>query len=437
MIPGTGAVDAGPKRFRDTGTHRTAPPGETLDRAMALAPRLGITRVANLTGLDRLGVPVAAAFRPNSRSLAVFGGKGATLAAAKASAVMEAAEAWHAECVLLPRRRARHAELLEEELDALDPSTLARAADAPAGDPRDAAYDWVEGRDLATGAPRWVPLDAVAADFTVNGMPRSALRATTNGLASGNHVLEAVAHGLAELVERDALALWAARPDAEQDAAALDLGTAPAALRRELLDRFAEAGLLLRAFDATSDVGIAAVVCLVGDAEGGEGGALAELGAGCHPDPAVALARAASEAAQARLTRISGARDDLPAGAWRAQHRAERAEAADSWFRATAGASRSFSFLPDCATDTLAGDIAAMLALLDAAGLRRVTWVDLSRPELGLPVVRVVAPLLEGPPGRSGGGYAPGPRARRVAAARASVPPGARGAAPTADNGAP
>ena len=60
-------VDAeGPKRFRN-GTHRTIDPAATLARVVPLAPRMGITRIAVLTGLDVLGIPVAAAVRPNSR----------------------------------------------------------------------------------------------------------------------------------------------------------------------------------------------------------------------------------------------------------------------------------------------------------------------------------------------------------------------------------
>lgn len=414
MIPGVDAPDAGPKRFRDGGTHRTGTPEAVLARVLPLAPRLGITRVANITGLDRIGVPVAAAYRPNSRSLAVFQGKGASLAAAKASAVMEAAEAWHAEHVELPRRRGRRAEVLAAGLPAVDPASLARAADTPPCDPREVVFDWVEGRDLFTGDPRWVPLDVVTADFTVDGMPRGPLRATANGLASGSHPFEAIAHALAEVIERDALALWYALPDAAQDATALDLGTVPAALRAGLLDRFGAAGVALRAFDTTSDVGVATVLCLAAEERGGaeEGDVLAELGAGCHPDPAVALARAVAEAAQGRLQRIAGAREDLAEGKWRDRLRAERAAAARAWLNASVVSRRPFGTLPDLAGDTLADDIAAMLARLAAAGLQEAVWVDLARPEIGIPVVRVIVPGLEGLPGSDGGGYVQGPRAK-------------------------
>ena len=74
--------------------------GATLARVLPMAPRMGITRFAVLTGLDVLGIPVVAATRPNSRSIAVHQGKGVTLAAAKASAVMEAVETFHAETMI-------------------------------------------------------------------------------------------------------------------------------------------------------------------------------------------------------------------------------------------------------------------------------------------------------------------------------------------------
>ena len=58
------------KTYR-AGTHRSTAPEETLARVAPLLPALGITRLANITGLDRIGIPVVVACRPNSRSLAV------------------------------------------------------------------------------------------------------------------------------------------------------------------------------------------------------------------------------------------------------------------------------------------------------------------------------------------------------------------------------
>jgi YcaO-like protein with predicted kinase domain len=412
VLNGVEAPDDGPKRYSD-GTHRVATPEATLARVLPLAPTFGITRVAVLTGLDKVGIPVAAAYRPNSRSLAVFQGKGATTAVAKVSAVMEAIEAWHAENLDLSARRGRYDELVAAGLHAMDPARLPQAADAVGEDPRGAVLDWVEGRDLFTGAPRWAPRDLVTGGITLGDTPPSPLQATAVGLAAGNHVLEALVHALAEVIERDALALWRLLPEWAQEATVLDAATAPAELRTALLDRFGAAGVALRLFDVTSDIRVPVVLCLAVPEEETDDAVQSELGSGCHPDPAVVLARAVTEAAQVRLTRIAGARDDLDPTAWDAPRRAERERIMRRWLRETTLAVRPFSALPGCAGATLREDLGAMLARLAAAGLAEAVWVDLTRPEVGLPVVRVIVPGLEGP-AKEGGGYVPGERARRL-----------------------
>src|SRR5262249_35738572 len=84
------------------GSRRTRRPEETLADFGRFAGQFGITRLANVTGLDYGGIPTYMAVRPNARTLAVSQGKGATPAAAKASAFMEATELWHAEEPRLP-----------------------------------------------------------------------------------------------------------------------------------------------------------------------------------------------------------------------------------------------------------------------------------------------------------------------------------------------
>lgn len=404
--------DGGVKQYFD-GTHRIVAPEVTLASVLPFAQRFGITRLANLTGLDTIGVPVAAAYRPNSRSVAVFQGKGSTVAAAKASAFMEAAEAWHAEQVVQSPTRGSYSELIAIGTPAVDPARLPRSADAPI-DPREAELMWVEGRDLFTGMPRWVPLDLVTADYTADGPASGTMQATTSGLAAGNHILEALCHALCEAIERDALALWRLLPDSVQDATALDLATADSGLRATLLDRFAAAGVELRAFDVTSNIGVPSVLCLAAEEDDCDE-IQPELGSGCHPDAMVALARAASEAAQVRLTRIVGARDDLIPESYEPSRCAVRARAAREWLNSVPreAAKHDCRNLPACSGSTLRADLQAILTRLAAAGLEEAVWVNLTKPEIGLPVVRVVVPGLEGPATRAGGGYVPGERAQR------------------------
>ncbi|KYF86628.1 hypothetical protein BE20_00300 [Sorangium cellulosum] len=93
------------------GTHRQVPPEETLRRVRRLMPVMGITRIANVTGLDNIGIPVVMVCRPNSRSLSVSQGKGLDLPTAQASGLMESVEAYHAERIDLPLKLASYEEL--------------------------------------------------------------------------------------------------------------------------------------------------------------------------------------------------------------------------------------------------------------------------------------------------------------------------------------
>ncbi|MET0410357.1 MAG: YcaO-like family protein, partial [Polyangiaceae bacterium] len=94
--------------------NRARSPAETFARLQPLFPLVGITRVANVTGMDSIGIPVFMVVRPNARSLSVSQGKGLSEGAAKISGVMESVEQWHAERIHLPLRLARLDELATE-----------------------------------------------------------------------------------------------------------------------------------------------------------------------------------------------------------------------------------------------------------------------------------------------------------------------------------
>ena len=92
-------------------THRAVPPAETLARIRPLLPQMGITRIANVTGLDVIGIPVAQAIRPNAKGLSISQGKGADLDCARVSAAMESVEGYHGEQTAGPLRMASYREM--------------------------------------------------------------------------------------------------------------------------------------------------------------------------------------------------------------------------------------------------------------------------------------------------------------------------------------
>ncbi len=135
--------DSVPKRFR-AGTHRLIAPDETMARLQPLLPVMGITRIANITGLDTIGIPVVMVCRPNSRSLAVSQGKGLDLPSARVSGVMESIELHHAERIHLPLKWASHEELRFTH-SLVPPDTLVRTSLSHFH--RDAPILWIEGHD--------------------------------------------------------------------------------------------------------------------------------------------------------------------------------------------------------------------------------------------------------------------------------------------------
>jgi ribosomal protein S12 methylthiotransferase accessory factor len=373
------------KRFRD-GTHRARPPKETLARARRLARRVGVTRLAHLTGLDELGIPVYSAIRPNGRSLSTSQGKGLDHAAAAVSALMESLETWHAEHMTLPVVRGSYRELAAR--GAVDPRTLPHAGRARAT--LGARLEWVRGWDLARAAPVLVPRESVTLDCVFPRRRAPLFDVSSNGLASGNHLLEAIVHGLCEVIERDAEARW--RAARGQRRVALDAVRDPAC--RALLDRFAAAGAHAAVWDITSDVGVPAYGCaLIEDPRRPSWRALGLYqGFGCHLAPEVALARALCEAAQTRVTYVAGSRDDFFPFDYERATDAELLEQIWDELAAPPDERVRLADAPCLAGATFEDDVRTLVERLTAAGAREVIAVDLTRPELALPVVKVLVP---------------------------------------------
>lgn len=404
--------DAGVHKAYRKGTHRTITPADTLERARPFLGELGITRIANVTGLDRIGIPVVMVCRPNARSIAVSQGKGLDLAAAKASGLMEAVETYHAEHITAPLLLGSYTELRTTrrlaDVDEL-PSTLESRFHP------DLPMLWIEGEDLLENTPIWLPYEVVHANYTLPFPTGSGcFTASTNGLASGNHRLEAIGHGLCEVIERDATTLWRIKNKEATRATGLDLDSVDDPACRDALQRFADAGIDVRVWVTTSDVGIASFYCLIVDER--DQSTHTTDGAGCHLAREVALLRALTEAAQVRTTYIAGSREDLPSGEYaRSTRRRRRREgrAFMTWHTPA----RRFREVPSVERETFEEDLDELLRRLRAVGVKQVAMVDLTKKEFQLPVVRVVIPGLEGPDEHAG--YVPGARAKAAREAAA------------------
>jgi len=395
-------------------THRTIAPEQTLEKiAMSgLAGAAGITRVANVTGLDAIGIHVVTVCRPNSRSLAVAQGKGITLAAAKASGLMEAIELYIAERPQLATYRASYDEIRRSG-EALDPVELAR--------PRTSWYRrnlpilWVQGRDLARGTPLFVPFDLVHMDWTLPLPTGSEIFSlTSNGLASGNHPMEAVSHAICELVERDATTLFQRIPAAEKRRRRVALASIDTPECREALARFRSAGVGVAVWETTSDIGIPCFLCMICQGSSGPFEALPPVGGeGCHPSRAIALLRALTEAAQKRLTMITGSRDDLLYPEYARRTDPHYIKVMSELIQSADG-ERSFHTSPSRDFESCEQDVAWERERLASVGLKQVVSVELASHECGIHVVRVLIPGLEAIHDLPG--YVPGARARALSA---------------------
>jgi YcaO-like protein with predicted kinase domain len=403
----TPALEAAlPKAFR-RGTHRMMTPAETLARFRGFAVEMGITRLGNITGLDRIGIPVAVAVRPNSRSVSVSQGKGLDLTQAMTSALMEAVEGFHAEEVG-KGRRAPYRELAAHGR-VVDPDMLSRTGQAF---DIDVPIHWLEGVDLLRQEPCWVPAEIVHTDYTqpLDGY----FLAGSNGLASGNHLVEALSAAICELIERDAVAVWSASGIRARAQRSLDVASIDDPDCLALLAKYDDAGIAVRLWNVTTDIAVAAFVCDICDLSVHEPRRLRHFhGAGCHPDRAIALARALTEAAQTRLTYITGIRDDLLPVEYEEPPTADVVDALLDALREESEPHR-FHEVPTFTADDLSQDLRQELECLRSAGIARVVAIDLTRPDFGIPVVRVVIPGLDGDVKHPH--YLPGMRARRAAA---------------------
>jgi ribosomal protein S12 methylthiotransferase accessory factor len=369
-----------PRMMTFPGTRRTRDPEDTMER---IGPRLryyGITRLADVTGLDVIGIPVVMSVRPLATTLSVSQGKGVTLTHAKVSAAMEAIELWHAEQAV-PKPRLEAVAVAELDLP-YDVRGLEQAEGSLLTDRT--RLDWIAA-DVLTGGDTLVPSAAVRLGMTGTSWRGHHITASSNGLASGNTLAEATVHALYEQIERDCTSVLARLP--VRDRTIVDPTSVDDAHCAALIELIRSVGGWVEIADATAERW-RPVRCFTCNLWLPDMGAMVG-GSGAHLDPAIALSRAITEAVQSRLTFIVGSRDDINPRVYGDELTRPPAAAPATVLWTEAGA------VPLPATDVEELDLLATLvaSVTGTAPMR----VDLTRPEEAedFAVVKTLSPGLD------------------------------------------
>lgn len=376
-----------PVVYRSNG-NRTASPRRVLRRLEALMPAIGVTRVAEISHLSFNAFPTFQSTRPSLWAHPDIGqntgaqGKGFDATQAKISAMMESVEGYCAEPRMahLIRGTFRY---LSHHHAIMDPRRFTRCLDQAEPTP-DEPLMWTPAAELQLGTQVLIPAETVFFPFLPHDYAtRAQFPATSNGLAAGSTYLEAVLHGLYEVIERHVVGMW---EDGEAEPRPLELGELPR-LRQAPVLRALE-GSALSLFALLVGVRAPPVLgCIL--AVDGNGFA----GFGCAGDIDTAADRALSEALQAVAVRYSAAREDIsrhvaPApNAPRVQAPRPPRPRGAPWTRR-----QLRQRVWDRRFRDLRSEYRALLGWCEQAGLPQVCVANLTRRHVDLPVVKVVVP---------------------------------------------
>lgn len=369
----------------------------TLNHAQALAQGLGISRVTDITRLDVVGVPVFASIRPDAQpgSLCVNAGKGITVGEARAGAYMEAIEyafaeynraaleiVWAPAAEIYEGKKRRNAVLdfcpvMNAEIDLDDPLLCVRA------------------QDVTSGRSHLVPAELVFLPYPSQLGGRQYFGANSNGLCSGNSVLEATVHGLAEVIERDVCSFQSIKDTSELVANR----SLPLCIRK-IESSLARVGMNLYVRHVENIFGVPYFMAVVAESKT-INPIYVSVGYGCHPLKEIALTRAVCEALQSRLSFIHGGRDDLVNRYNRFKRASNKARVryADNLLGRVSrnGTYVRFNSVRDHSSSVtdLTSAFNVLMRALKRNGFKHVLRVVYTPADLPLQVLRVLVPRLE------------------------------------------
>lgn len=395
---------------------------ETLTTILPVSGNIGITRLADITDMDILGIPNYSAVLPGTEDyIWVYSGKGPTRLDAKASALMESIERY---CSLPSNNQKKMIQGSFKDVSKLSktlhPSNVVEPMLFEYDD--DMIMDFLPGYDIINKEKIMVPSSLALFRYSPKSLAVNPFAYHhTNGLASGNVLEEAICHSLCEVIERDATSL------AELSASALpyhflktmtkylshngleiepidstkfvdddtkfpdvDISNLDFKPVLNLVKKFNDAKIPLIIKDITSEIGIPTFNASSIEWITEDYGFLAE-GHGTHPDARIALLRAITEVSQTRAANIQGARDDLRKISYGRTNSDEK----KTWQFMKSKYCVKFSEIKSYVNDDILDDINLILSKLNSNGLKQVIIVDLTNPQIMIPVVRTIVPGLE------------------------------------------
>jgi ribosomal protein S12 methylthiotransferase accessory factor len=371
-----------------------------LDVTVANIPELrrlyGITRVGDTTYLDRTNIPTFCAVVPDSPDLlSVYNGKGTTPQSSMVSAVMEAVERQVAARLSLPSVPMR----VRDVLEFVDLRSAGLREDA-----LELITPCVAATELLSGTVVPMPLALVQCPWFGEKLFDIT---SSNGIASGNTIVEALYHALTEVIERHVWSLFYIRsqlvPRFYLGSAASDVARA-----REIVAPTGDAGLdklIERICGAPLSLRILALeeatlpmVALAIAAENGAEPPMAHSGLGCSLSSVHAIERAITECVQSRAVDIQAAREDImradaPEGVFGNHARRQRALPHGRWYFDLPSPAVTLGELAENMSDDVALDLSRLLRSLADYGVENVYAVNL--PAQAQYVVRAIVPKCE------------------------------------------
>lgn len=377
-----------PKCSKETGI-RIVPPEQTLARVLPLLGAAGLGQPEDITSKDNVGIPVFSVDRQET-ALGVpkyYNGKGVTKEQAEASAVMESIERYSAEMRDTDEVVFGTYEQACEVMATVNPVDLILpiwALDRLEG----AEIAWTPGWEMFRGEPIWVP----ACEAYYPYKPDTDLQLFkfhTNGIAAGNTMEEAVLHATFELIERDAWSIAEYRntpvPDVIVD---------PDSVPGQLLEKFRAQGVEIHLKDLTSDVGVTTIGAASDDVRTKDPEML-NIGVGTHLNPEIAAIRAITEVAQSRATHKDGKKINAQLQRVTNEMGYEKIKEINRIWYTESKRKVNLSDMRGEATDDVLDDIELVFGKLVDAGFDSVIAVDLTRPELDVPAVKMIIPGME------------------------------------------